>query len=84
MLWIELTRNGRVIASNIDNMKNDGIIAPHKEELRLVEIKSHPVVDLIKEGDILHFMMNVGVCNLKIKATYHSISFGYIHKSANK
>ena len=60
MLWIELTRNGRVIASNIDNMKNDGIIAPHKEELRLVEIKSHPVVDLIKEGDILHFMMNVG------------------------
>ena len=52
MLWIELTRNGRVIASNIDNMKNDGIIAPHKEEFREVEIKSHPVVDLIKEGNI--------------------------------
>ena len=32
ILWIELMRNGRVIASNKDNMKNVGIIAPHKED----------------------------------------------------
>ena len=57
MLWIELVRNGTVIASNKDDI---GIVAPHHEEFREVEIQNHPVVDLVKKGDVLNFMRNVG------------------------
>ena len=57
MLWIELVRNGTVIASNKDDI---GIVAPHYEEFREVEIQNHPVVDLVRKGDVLNFMRNVG------------------------
>ena len=57
-MWIELIRDRKAIASNIDDMKN--FIAPHIEEFKEIEIINHPVVDLAKKGDILNFMVNIG------------------------
>ena len=60
MLWIELVRDGNVIASNREDMVKDGIVAQHHEEFKEVEIRTHPVVDLARKGDVLNFMRNVG------------------------
>ena len=58
ILWIELIRDKKAIASNVDDMKN--IIAPHHEEYKEIEISNHPVVDLAKKGDTLNFMRHIG------------------------
>ena len=57
MLWIELVRNSRVIATSNDDYN---VIAPHTLEFREIEIENHPIVDLIQKGDVLNFMRNVG------------------------
>ena len=47
MLWIEVERKGKVIASSREDYN---FIAPHKPELKEVEIRDHPVVDSIQKG----------------------------------
>ena len=61
MLWIELVRDGTVIASNKDDI---GIVAPHHEEFREMEIQKHPVVDLVRKGDVLNFNRNDETCTV--------------------
>ena len=57
MLWIELMRDGKMIATSKDDFN---FLAPHEEETREVVIKDHPVVDKVRKGDFLQFMRNVG------------------------
>ena len=47
MLWIEVERKGKVIASSREDYN---FIAPHQTELKEVEISDHPVVDSIRKG----------------------------------
>ena len=57
MLWIELMRDGEMIATSKDDFH---FLAPHQEETREVLIKDHPVVDKVRKGDVLQFMRNTG------------------------
>ena len=57
MLWIELMRDSKMIATSKDDFN---FLAPHEEETREVVIKDHPVVDKVRKGDFLQFMRNVG------------------------
>ena len=57
MLWIELMRDGEMIATSKDDFH---FLAPHQEETREVVIKDHPVVDKVRKGDFLQFMRNTG------------------------
>ena len=57
MLWIELVRQGQLIATSKDDFPT---LAPHQEETQEIVIRNHPVVDLIRKGDTINFMRNVG------------------------
>ena len=61
-IWIQLMRNGKVLA---DTREDYFALAPHMNrgdelEDREVVIRGHPVVDLLERGDRLRFMRNVG------------------------
>ena len=57
MLWIDLVREGQLIATSKDDFPT---LAPHLEETQEIVIRNHPVVDLIRKGDTINFMRNVG------------------------
>ena len=50
-------RNEEVLA---DSREQFFELAPHEYREREVVIKEHPVVDLLKRGDKLRFMLSVG------------------------
>jgi len=57
MVWIDLVRSGEVIHSSLEAFPN---LADHKMKSEEIIISNHPVVDGIRKGDILKFMVNVG------------------------
>ena len=56
-LWLELLRDGVVIA---DNLEEHGGLAPHEWEDRDVLVSNHDVVRRYQPGDILRVVRNVG------------------------
>jgi len=56
-VWIDLVRSGEVIENSLHDFPN---LADHQMKSEEIKISNHPVVDRIRKGDILKFMVNVG------------------------